>query len=65
VDSNDLATGTASVTRPDEVVEMTEIALIGLLAMLVVVIVAGFLNRLLDFDEPSTWREGDLSSRAR
>ena len=44
---------------------MTEIALIGLLAMLVVVIVAGFLNRLLDFDEPSTWREGDLSSRAR
>lgn len=41
---------------------MTEIALIGLIATLVVVVVAGFLNRLLDFDEPSTMGDGDLSS---
>jgi hypothetical protein len=37
--------------RPDEVMWMTEIMLIGLAAVVLVVVVAGLLDRLLDFDD--------------
>jgi hypothetical protein len=40
---------------------MTGIMLIGLAAVLVVVVVAGILDRLLDFDDLSASTDNDLS----
>jgi hypothetical protein len=42
------------------VVKMTGIMLIGLAAVLVVVVVAGILDRLLDFDDLSASTDNDL-----
>jgi hypothetical protein len=47
------------------VVKMTGIILIGLAAALVVVVVAGILDRLLDFDDLSTTTDNDLYPGAR
>jgi hypothetical protein len=43
---------------------MAEILLFGLLAVLVVVVVAGILNRLLDFDDLTASSDSDVSERA-
>jgi hypothetical protein len=40
--------------RPDEVMDMTGMMLIGLAAAVLVVVVAGLLDRLLDFDDLSS-----------
>ena len=45
------ADGSFRRARPDEVMCMTGIMLIGLAAVVLVVVVAGLLDRLLDFDD--------------